>query len=100
MFPALLGSDISGWRRAHRLDKSDSKSLRILTRAHSRTKLEAMLWLTGLHTIWVLAATQAFKFLVSILEHGDELEAAWEHWKASCRQGRGWAYDRSPFSNE
>ena len=38
---ALLGSDIWGWRRAHRLDKSDSKSLRVLTRAHNRTKLEA-----------------------------------------------------------
>ena len=58
-----------------------------------------MLWLTGLYPIWVLAATQAFNFWVSILEHGDELElAAWEHWKASCRQqGRGWAYDMVTF---
>ena len=59
---ALLGADIWGWRRAYRLDKSDAKSLRILTRAHTRTKLEAMLWLVGLYPIWVLAAVQAFDF--------------------------------------
>ena len=33
-----------------------------------------MLWLVGLYPIWVLAAVQAFKFLISILEHGDVME--------------------------
>ena len=96
---ALLGADIWGWRRAYRLDKSDAKSLRILTRAHTRTKLEAMLWLVGLYPIWVLAAAQAFKFLISILEHGDVFEkAAWEQWKQSCRlRDNGWVFDMVSF---
>ena len=96
---ALLGADIWGWRRAYRLDKSDAKSLRILTRAHTRTKLEAMLWLVGLYPIWVLAAVQAFKFLISILEHGDVMEkAAWEQWKQCCRlHDKGWAFDMVSF---
>ena len=96
---ALLGADIWGWRRAYRIEKSDAKSLRILARAHSRTKLEALLWITGLYPIWVLAAIQAFGFLISILEHGDVMElAAWEHWKTICRQQRrGWAFDMLAF---
>ena len=96
---ALLGADIWGWRRAYRLDKSDAKSLRILTRAHTRTKLEAMLWLVGLYPIWVLAAVQAFKFLISILEHGDVMEkTAWEQWKQCCRlHDNGWAFDMVSF---
>lgn len=92
---ALLGADIWGWRRAYEIDKSECKALRILTRSHNRTKLEAMLWLTGLYPLWVPAAVQAFNFLISILEHGDEMErAAWEHWKMCCRlQARGWVFD-------
>ena len=96
---ALLGADIWGWRRTYRLDKCDAKSLRILTRAHTRTKLEAMLWLVGLYPIWVSAAAQAFNFLISILEHGDAMEnAAWEQWKQCCRlRDNGWAFDMISF---
>ena len=53
----------------------------------------------GLYPIWVLAAAQAFKFLISILEHGDVLEkAVWEQWKQSCRlHDNGWAFDIISF---
>ena len=98
---ALLGADIWGWRRTYRLDNSDAKSLRILTRAHTRTKLEAMLWLVGLYLIWVLAAAQAFNFLISMRVHGDAMQnATWEQWKQCCRLcDNGWGFDVIPFSN-
>lgn len=73
---ALLESDIWGWRQ-YRREKSDAKSFHVLTTTDSATKLEAVLWITGLyHPIWVLVAVQAFGFLISILDHGDVMELA------------------------
>ena len=91
----LIGADIWGWCRAYQVEKAESRSIRILTRAHGRTKMDAMLWLVGLYPLWVSAACRAFGFFMSILEHGDTMEkAALQHWKlVADEQGWGWYHE-------
>ncbi|CAE8635346.1 unnamed protein product [Polarella glacialis] len=92
---ALQGAEIWGWRRHHKLERAEGRSFRILTRAHGRTRIEAMLWLMGLLPLWTHAARQAFVFLISVLRNGDKFEkAALTHWQTtSSLQKWGWFHE-------